>query len=273
MRFGNAVLLALLLLPQAGCVNTWLYRPRKPIVGTPADMALDFDDVRFSAKDGTRLTGWFIKAAKSPVATVLYYHGNNVNMSDNLLEVGWLARQGFNVFMFDYRGYGMSEGTPTKEGLHLDSAEALKCVCARPDVNDVVVWGQSLGGTLALAAFAEVKSEKVKAVAVESTFYSYQAIVRAKMWKAKDLGGMALTWVLVANEGSACYTINKIPLVPLLIVHGRNDKVVPFAQAERLYREVREPKAAMWTAGGHVQSIGTNLVRRTELIEFFRSSL
>jgi fermentation-respiration switch protein FrsA (DUF1100 family) len=265
--------LALLLFPVTGCVNNMLYRPWKPIVATPAAKGLDHDQVSFLSGDGTRLTGWFIKARKPPVATVLQYHGNNENISGNLHKVGWLTEEGFNVFLFDYRGYGASEGKPTRAGMHRDSVEALKYVCSRPDVEDVVVWGQSLGGTLALAAFAEVKSGKVKAMAIESTFYSYQTIVRDAMWKPKDLGSMMLSYLLVPNKGSACYTINQIPGVPLLLVHGRNDRVVGFAHAERLYRRARTPPAVMWTDNGHVASIGTNLARRAELVAFFRSGL
>lgn len=265
------VLLAVLILTQTGCVRIPFYKTKKDMVGSPNDIGLEYDQVEFASGDGTRLKGWFVRSATPSTIAVLHYHGNNENVAGSIHSVGWLAQQGMNVFVFDYRGFGQSEGTPTKEGLHLDAVAALQYVCALTNVTDVKVWGQSLGGTLALAAVAEIKPTKVKAVAIESTFYSYQSIVRDVMWKVRDVGAMALSYVVVANEESAYETIAKLSPVPLLLVHGRNDKVVDFSHAEKLYQAAREPKTALWTDCGHSDCIGTNLVNRARLVEFFRS--
>lgn len=113
------------------------------------------ESVEFTAKDGTRLHGWFIPSATGPaekaIATIIHAHGNAGNMSAHLLLVSWLPERNFNVFMFDYRGFGKSKGTPSQAGLLDDTQSAINVVRHRSDVNPqrlVLVSGRVLAGRI-----------------------------------------------------------------------------------------------------------------------------
>ncbi|KKO34267.1 hypothetical protein XA41_09405, partial [Escherichia coli] len=110
------------------------------------------ESVEFTAKDGTRLQGWFIPSSTGPadnaIATIIHAHGNAGNMSAHWPLVSWLPERNFNVFMFDYRGFGKSKGTPSQAGLLDDTQSAINVVRHRSDVNPqrLVLFGQSIGG-------------------------------------------------------------------------------------------------------------------------------
>ena len=110
------------------------------------------ESVEFTAKDGTHLQGWFIPSSTGPadnaIATIIHAHGNAGNMSAHWPLVSWLPERNFNVFMFDYRGFGKSKGTPSQAGLLDDTQSAINVVRHRSDVNPqrLVLFGQSIGG-------------------------------------------------------------------------------------------------------------------------------
>jgi len=154
---GGTFGLALLLL--TGCVQSAFYHPDRVLYDSPARLDLKFEQMTFASKDGTRLVGWFIPARgyadpKRAKGTVVHFHGNAQNMSAHWQFVDWLPQRGFNLFVFDYRGYGASQGSPEPKGVFEDSVAALDYVRARPDVDPrrLLVLGQSLGGTNAIAA-------------------------------------------------------------------------------------------------------------------------
>ena len=123
-----------------GCVQSMFYYPDRVRYETPKALGLRYEAVQFQSGDGTRLSGWFIPAAdrqspKDAKGTVVHFHGNAQNMSSHWRFVAWLPAQDFNVFVFDYRGYGESEGKPEPKGVFEDSNAALDHVRSRPDVD------------------------------------------------------------------------------------------------------------------------------------------
>src|ERR1051325_11044653 len=153
--FGLALALACL----TGCVQGAFYHPDRVLYDTPARLGLKYEQVTFASQDGTRLVGWFIPARgyadpKRAKGTVVHFHGNAQNLSAHWQFVDWLPQRGFNLFVFDYRGYGASQGSPEPKGVFEDSLAALDYVRARPDVDPerLLALGQSLGGTNAIAA-------------------------------------------------------------------------------------------------------------------------
>lgn len=241
---------ALSLVLALGACTRLLFFPQDDHLITPDRVGVAYRDVDFTAADGTSLHGWFLpaapEAASGDACTVLFLHGNAENISTHFAAVWWLPAEGYNVFLFDYRGYGRSAGKPGLPGLHLDAEAALDTVFAMEDVDPrkIIVFGQSLGGTVAITALARSKHRhRVRALITEGAFSSYRGITREK------LAGFWLTWPLQAplslamnNDYKPVEAIREIAPVPVLVIHGLADIVVLPRHAEALYAAAREPK-------------------------------
>ena len=99
-----------------GC-NSLFYYPSQKVFYTPHNFGTTYEDVYFTSKDGTRLNGWFVPAIGHAKGTVIHFHGNAENITNHYTFVQWLPSEGFNLFVFDYRGYGASSGKPDLEGM------------------------------------------------------------------------------------------------------------------------------------------------------------
>jgi fermentation-respiration switch protein FrsA (DUF1100 family) len=193
-------------------------------------------------------------------------HGNAENISTHIMSVRWLPARGFNVFLLDYRGYGASGGAASLSGVQDDMDAALRTLLARKDVdpNRVVVFGQSLGGSIAIYNVAHSPyRQHIRALVVESAFASYRQITREK------LADFWLTWPLqwplswtVSDEYSPSAVVAGISPIPLLIIHGDHDPIVPLNHGQRLYELAREPKQ-LWvvSGGGHIQAFQSQTYR------------
>ena len=219
-QFFRGALFALAVFVIAGC-NGLFFHPQKELTTNPVAEKFEPQDVFFKTADGLTLHGWFILTPDS-AGTVLVFHGNAENLVTHVNSVLWLVKEGFNVFIIDYRGYGRSEGTSTVEGIMLDGRAALDTVFSLNGVEPgrVAVLGQSLGGAVAIHTVATApRSRDVRAVIVDSTFSGFRSIAREK------LGSFFLTWplqyplsLLFTNEYSPQEWIPRISPVPLLIL-------------------------------------------------------
>ena len=284
MHLVNAAQIARLLglaisLAGTGCAGRLFYYPDHRVYQTPDQNGLRYEEVSFTSRDGTPLTGWFVPAVKKPIGTVIHFHGNAQNMTAHFSYVDWLPAEGFQVFTFDYRGYGRSGGAPTRRGLYEDCLSALDYIKSRPDVdtNRLVVLGQSLGGANALYALGKNPQAGVKAVAIDSTFYSYRSITRDVIDGIPLLRWLRwpLSLMVIGNDHSPGPVINQISPTPLLLIHGTADRVIPYRHAEALFAAAREPKQ-LWTIenGQHTDALVTHgdLYRR-RLLDFYREAL
>ncbi|SFM75706.1 alpha/beta hydrolase [Variovorax sp. OV329] len=274
-RLSRSALLALPIFLLGGCVESMFFHPDRVRYATPAALGLRFEPLSFRSTDGTLLSAWFIPAvgradSRQARGTVIHFHGNAQNMSAHRRFVAWLPRKDFNVFVFDYRGYGESAGKPEARGLFEDSVSAIRHVRSRPDVDParLLVFGQSLGGTNAIAAVGSGQREGVRAVAIESTFYSYSSI-------ADDtLRGAGL---LVGDTYAASRYVAGIAPIPLLFIHGTRDAVIPLSHSQRLLADAHEPKRLVEVPGaGHMEPMGTERFGDTYqrvLVDFFEAAL
>jgi fermentation-respiration switch protein FrsA (DUF1100 family) len=219
----------------------FLYEPVREIPYTPAELGLDFEEVYFRTGDRLRLHGWFVPAQNSEF-TVLYCHGNGGNMMYFLETVNFINKLGLNCFVFDYRGYGSSQGEPTENGTYLDVRAAYRWLTKKKGVAPkcIILFGWSLGGSIAAYLAGKVKPA---GLVIESTFTSYRDIGR------KFYPYMPVKWFARFNYPTVDY-VRKVKC-PVLIIHSRNDEMIPFEFGLAIYNAANEPKKFVEIFGGH----------------------
>jgi len=207
-----------------------------------SELGRPFEDVHFSSTDGVKLNGWYFPAdADSPRRHLAYLmcHGNAGNISHRLDHCAALIETGANVLIFDYRGYGRSEGRPNEEGTYRDAQGAHRWLRDKGfAAMNVMALGESLGGGIASELALR---ETVGGLILQSTYTSIT-----------ELGVELFPWLPVRWIGTIRYdTRSKLPRVkvPVLIMHSRVDSLIGFQHAERNYAAANEPKL-LWEIGG-----------------------
>lgn len=199
-------------------------------------------------------------------------------MSAHWPLVSWLPKRNVNLFMFDYRGFGESEGTPTQKGLLDDTRSAMDYVRHRPDVNTqrLVLLGQSLGGNNVLATVGNCMDcanrrhgdrTGVRAIILDSTFSSYSAIAN------QMIPGSGF---LLDDRYSADRNISSIAPIPLLLLHGTADHVIPWQHSEALFAKAGEPKQIIIIPEGeHIDAFSERHgeIYRDAAIDFIRHAM
>ncbi len=218
-----------------------VFFPVRTINQTPRDVGLQFEWRRFLTYDGHQLTGWWIPHP-NPIATLLNFHGNAGNIGDRIQFLAYLHEAGFSVFIFDYRGYGESEGRPTEEGLLMDGDAAYEELTIRIGVppEQIVFFGRSMGGVIAAHT---ARGRPIHGIVLEGTFPS-----------ALDMAEIVFSplrlprWSISVRLDTAAYL--KLRQCPALIVHGTSDDVVPYRLGRRLYEMAGPPKEFLSVEGG-----------------------
>lgn len=194
---------------------------------------LPLEEIWFQSGDGTKLFGWYVEHAATS-AVVLWCHGNAGNIINRLENLRELYRIGLSVFIFDYRGYGRSQGSPSEEGLYRDAVGAYDYLTRtrmiRPE--RIVIFGRSLGATVA----AEVASQKPAAgLILESPFPSIEAVAKY------HYGGLPVHWLL----GAEFRLIDRLPhlSLPKLIIHGDQDDIIPLELGQQVFEAAKPPKS------------------------------
>jgi len=234
-----------------------LYYPTKHIEATPKDINLKYDDIYFSSEDNTELNGWFIPAEDAEVC-LIFIHGNGGNISHRLEKLQIFNELGLNIFIFDYRGYGRSKGRPEEEGLYKDALAAYDYVLHRLGQNKVVIYGESLGGALAVDLASKVK---VDGLVLEGAFTSIT-----------DMAKIIYPWLPGFLLKSKFDSINKIAKVsaPKLHFHAAGDDIVSISLGRKLFEAAVSPKEFVLVEGAHNDAFFTSAEKvRKELKEFF----
>ena len=244
--------LVLLLLTASGCVSDsmrYVFTYNRIENATPDTVGLPYEDVWFPATDGVSLHGWFIPGSR-PGPLLFFCHGNAANISYRVDILDYFhTRLGLPVFIFDYRGYGKSTGTPqTEADLYFDARGALAELARRGwNPAQMVFLGRSLGAGVALQMALE---EPPAGLVLESPFTS----LRDMAWRLRPLT-FALFGAL--SFGDPYDNLAKIPglKVPLLIIQGDQDRIVPPTMPAELYRRAPQPKRRVVVVGaGHSDS-------------------
>ena len=220
-----------------GCVGAmesrFVFFPGKRVEETPRDRGLVYEEIYFKTTDGLRLNGWWIPGTGSPL-TLLWFHGNGGNISHRLDNITLRHDLlGTNIFIFDYREYGRSEGRASEEGTYRDGDAAIQYLHGRKDIDPtkIVFLGESLGSAVAVEMATR---HGCAALVLESPFLSIP-----------EMAKVSLPFLPISSLLQTKYdTLSKIGQVgaPLLIVHGENDEIVPFQHGQRLFEAAKEPK-------------------------------
>ncbi len=251
------------------------YFPTRAVYGRPETYQLRYESVHFNAPDGPMLHGWFFPAVGEVKGTVVHCHGNSGNVTGHFEFVKWLPERAWSVFCFDYRGYGQSEGEPTRQGTVDDAHAALDCVLGRGDVDGerVVMFGQSLGG--AIATVVTGQRGGVRALAVEGAFSNYRreaGFVTSGNVLTRPFAGW-LARHLISDGLEPIDWVGKIAPRPTFFVCGTNDRIVDYRQTVALHDAAGEPRELCVIEGGGHTDTTREEPGRERLVGFFERSL
>jgi hypothetical protein len=253
MSWGPLVLYLLVLLVAAYAIfglvllftqRKLLFRPTRDVAYTPADLDLEFEEAAFTSPDGVRITGWYVPAPNARY-TILFCHGNAGNIAHRLDSVHLFHRLGLNCLVFDYRGYGRSEGKPGERGSYRDARAAFDWLTEGKGIpaERVVLFGRSLGGSVAAHLATQIQPA---ALVVENAFTSYPDIA-ARCYPYMPVRPFALFRL------NTLASVRKVSC-PVMVVHSRDDRLVPFRHGQKLFKAANEPKKFVVTHGGHNDS-------------------
>lgn len=219
-----------------------LYHPDADVRQDPSTARLAFEEIIFTTESGGRLHGWWIPHP-SPRASVVFCHGNAGNIAGRIDVARSLHERGLQVFLFDYRGYGLSTGWPSERRMYEDACAAFEVVRSKHgdmEQPPVFAFGASLGGAVA----TELALRKpVLGLLIEGAFTS-----------VPDVGERLYPWLpvrwMTANRYDTAIRIESVR-VPVLIAHSRDDEVIPFSMGQELFRRARDPKTWVELRGPH----------------------
>lgn len=250
----------------SGC-SAILFHPDRHLYDTPAEYGLGYRDVTFASRDGTPLHGWWIEGVKGKRGAMVVAHGNAENLSSHFRGWVWLAKAGYDVFIFDYRGYGKSGGEPSFDGVLDDTAAALKYAAAHYD-GALYACGQSIGGVLLLNALSQEPYPRYRAAVIDS---SYSALERAAAQTlSKSLLTWPFQWVPYLTVNGEYDPLEKLETIekPLLFIAGSRDAIISPNNSWQLFDAARRPRE-FWlvTGAGHIDALNRPDVQKA-LLEF-----
>jgi hypothetical protein len=236
---GYGLVLAIIYLMQ-GRMLYLANVPGRTLTMTPADARMDYEDVSIEAADGVALHGWFITGRSARV--LLFFHGNAGNISHRLDSIRQFWNLGLSVLIIDYRGYGQSDGRTTEAGVYRDGDAAWRYLTEtrgmRP--NDVVIFGRSLGASVAARLAAR---QNPLALIVESSFTSVPDIAHELYpW-------LPARWLSRLSHATRDY-IRGVHC-PVLVVHSRDDEIIPFHHGQAIFAAAPEPRTLLVLRGSH----------------------
>lgn len=210
----------------------FIFFPTSTVEYTPQDAGLAYEDVFLNTEDGLRLHGWYLPG--DGVHTCLWFHGNGGNNGHRVPELALMHHYlGLNLFIFDYRGYGMSQGTPSEQGTYKDARAALRYVRERPGgpAQKVLYFGHSLGTAVAVELAV---AQPPAGLILVSPFASVSDMARL-VFPLRPAG-----WLL-RDKYNSLPRISKVRC-PLLVIHGEKDETIPISQGRKLFNAANPPK-------------------------------
>ena len=228
--------------------SNYVYYPIRNLSANPSTIGLHFESIRFETADGVKLSGWFIPCDRAR-GVILFCHGNAGNISHRLESIQIFHQLGLDVFIFDYRGYGQSEGKPTEHGTYEDAEAAWRYLIEERQVipSQVIIFGRSIGGTVASRL---ARNHTPRVLILESTFTSLRDVA-ATLYPYLPVGRF------LRFEYTTAEYLSRVGC-PVLIVHSRDDEIMPFNHGRQLFEVAREPKRFLEITGTHNEGFITS---------------
>ncbi len=225
-----------------------MYYPDSFIDLTPQSVGLEYEDIYFLTRSGVKLNAWFIET-KDPVATVLFLHGNAGNVSNRIGIIQMFHEAKFNIFIVDWRGYGRSQGIPSEQGLYDDALAGYEYLINEKKVppEQIIIYGKSLGANVAIDLASRVK---IGIFICDSSFTSALDMGRELF---PYIPGLFLEAVL-SVKFDALSKIKEVK-IPKLIIHSKDDEVIPFSHGQRIFEQALSPKEFYISKGSHNEAI------------------
>lgn len=254
---------ALICLGAYALQSRFVFFPDDDDAGTPADLGLAFRDITFPGPDGRIRHGWMIPTEGARY-TLLFCHGNAGNITHRLESIRQFVDAELSVFIFDYGGYGKSQGKPSENGTYGDAIAAWDYLIGEEGVDPahIILFGRSLGGAVAIDLATR---EDARALIVESAFTS-----------AVEMGARAFPWLPVRYLSRIRYdSMKKVThiRIPKLFVHSLDDETVPFGMGKRLYNRAARPKTFLRLRGGHNDAFVVSDTKYAEALTQFIATL
>ena len=244
------------------CQSRFIYFPAREMDVDPGMVGLEFNHISFKTKDGLSLSAWYIPAENSS-RVLLFCHGNAGNISHRLESILLFHQLGLNVFIYDYRGFGASEGRPSEHGTYQDVAGAW--IYLRNERHfkskEIILFGRSLGGSV--ASWLACREDPL-ALIIESSYQSLAAVA------AKHYPLIPVRLLLRFRYNTSEY-IKKVTC-PIMVIHSQDDEIIPFAHGKTLLKLANEPKTFLAIRGSHNEGFSLSMpVYERGIREFLKS--
>ena len=236
--------------------------PGRALTMTPDDIGLAYEDVFIESADGVTLHGWFVPGGSAKV--LLFFHGNAGNISHRLDSIRLFHDLGLSVLIVDYRGYGQSKGRTSESGIYRDADAAWRYLIEDRGLagSDIVIFGRSLGASVAAQLAAK---QQPLALIVESSFTSVPDIAQELYpW-------LPARWLSRLKHATRDYVQNVE--CPVLVVHSRDDEIIPFHHGEAIFSSANEPRTLLTIRGGHNDAFLRDVRAYTQGLQAFLTSL
>lgn len=249
---GISKFAVVLLLLLSGC-SSMLYYPTRIEHVDRTKMPVKPIDVDFPSEDGTHLHAWQFKSDNTSKCVILQFHGNGQNLTSHFHMLYWILDHGFDYMIFDYHGYGSSDGQPSPKATVEDGHAALRKIHELYPDKKIVVVAQSLGGDIGLRSVLDMKKEvPVAIVFADSTFASYRSVARSALshsWLTWIFQPIA--WLVMNDEYAPKDMLGNLAPTPLVVMHGTDDKTVDISMGRDVFDRASEPKEFWEIPGGH----------------------
>jgi fermentation-respiration switch protein FrsA (DUF1100 family) len=246
--FFNRCSYLLLLIINISCTSI-IYQPDHYLHADPHAYGINFKEYYIRSYDGTKLFAWDMKSkTPNPENLILMFHGNAENLSSHAFNLTWMLEKKSDLLVFDYRGYGLSTGSPSPKGLVEDGIKLLQITYDKykeGNYKRLIIYAQSLGGAIVLRALEEVPwRNEISLLVLDSTFRSPQDVAREKTH--------GLLWWLISSEYTAEKRLSHLTM-PLLVIHSPKDPVINIKFGEEIYNQAPSTKKSFWRIenGGH----------------------
>ena len=256
----------LMLLSGLALINAWFYflqpsmlfYPYQQLDAIPSDWGMDYENVNITTADNVRIHGWYLPA-KNATKVLLFFHGNGGNISHRGESLQIFHQLGLNVFIIDYRGYGLSEGELSEQGIYRDAMAAWQHLLERGfKQSDIIIFGRSLGGAVATQLAGNVKPA---ALILESSFSSVRDMASRVLPLISHL-------VYLRFRFNSESRIKKIA-VPVLVLHSPDDEIIPFELGQKVFASANAPKYFYELTGGHNDGFIKSMPAYQQMLKVF----